>query len=61
MDDVLWIRLSNEEEEEGSLVLAVCYLPPETSKSGDGRGGDLAILGRTGSQVPLTRPDNNMW
>ena len=24
MDDVLWVRLSNEEEEEGSLVLAVC-------------------------------------
>ena len=36
MDDVLWIRLSNEEEEEGSLVLAVCYLPPETSSRGMG-------------------------
>ena len=30
VDDVLWVRLSNEEEEEGSLVLAVCYLLPET-------------------------------
>ena len=36
MDDVLWVRLSNEEEEEGSLVLAVCYLPPETSSRGMG-------------------------
>ena len=34
VDDVLWLRLSNEEEEEGSLVLAVCYLPPETSSRG---------------------------
>ena len=30
VDDVLWLRLSNEEEEKGSLVLAVCCLPPET-------------------------------
>ena len=36
VDDVLWVRLSNEEEEEGSLVLAVCYLPPETSSRGMG-------------------------
>ena len=36
VDDVLWLRLSNEEEEEGSLVLAVCYLPPETSSRGMG-------------------------
>ena len=36
VDDVLWLRLSNEEEEEGSVVLAVCYLPPETSSRGMG-------------------------
>ena len=36
VDDVLRVRLSNEKEEEGSLVLAVCYLPPETSSRGMG-------------------------
>ena len=36
VDDVMWLRLSNEEEEEGSVVLAVCYLPPETSSRGMG-------------------------
>ena len=56
MDDVLWVRQSNEEEEEGSLVLAVCYLPPETSSWGMGGEKD-----RTGSQVVLTRPDDDVW
>ena len=36
VDDALWLRLSNEEEEEGSVVLAVCYIPPETSSRGMG-------------------------
>ena len=36
VDDALWLRLSNGEGEEGSLVLAVCYLPPETSSRGMG-------------------------
>ena len=56
LEDVLWVRLSNEEEEEG------CYLPPETSSRG--KGGEKAmhaILGRTGSQVALIRPDNDVW
>ena len=56
MDDVLWVRLSNEEEEEGSLVLAVCYLQPETSSWGMGGEKD-----RTSNQVVLTRPDDDVW
>ena len=60
VDDVLWVRLSNEEEEEGSLVLAACYLIPETYVGG-WEGRRSTILGKTGSQVPLTRPDNNVW
>ena len=35
VEDVLWVRLSNEEEEEG------CYLPPETSSRG--KGGEKAM------------------
>ena len=32
MEDVLWVRLSQEEEE--CLVLAVCYIPSESSSQG---------------------------
>ena len=44
VDDVLWVRLSNEEEEERFLVLAVCYFPPETSSQG--MGGEDALQSR---------------
>ena len=30
VDGVLWLRMSKAQEEE-SLVLAVCYIPPESS------------------------------
>ena len=35
VEDVLWVRLSQEEEE--GLVLAVCYIPPESSNRGEGQ------------------------
>ena len=36
VEAVLWVRLSQEEEE--CLVLAVCYIPPESSSWGGRRG-----------------------
>ena len=33
VEDVLWVKLSQEEEEQ-VLVLAVCYIPPEASSRG---------------------------
>ena len=33
IEDMLWVKLNQGEEEEG-LVLAVCYVPPESSNRG---------------------------
>ena len=35
VEDVLWVRLSKDQEEE-PVVLAVCYIPPESSSRGVG-------------------------
>ena len=35
VEDILWVRIRQvEEEEEEALVLAVCYIPPESSSRG---------------------------
>ena len=60
VENVLWVKMSKGQEEE-SLVLAVCYIPPESSRwEGEG-GGGLAFLGRTGSQVPLAGSSDTLW
>ena len=53
VEDVLWVRWSQEEED--CLVLAVCCIPPESSSQGGGGGGrgrvNLPTAGRTGGEV----------
>ena len=55
VEDVLWVRLNQENEE--ILTLAVCYIPPEPSGSGMGAEETLQLLTeqvlRFGSQGPL--------
>ena len=55
VEDVLWVRLSQENEE--MLTLAVCYIPPESSSCGRGAEETLQLLAeqveKFGSQGPL--------
>ena len=44
VEGVLWVRMSKEQEEE-SLVLAVCYIPPESSSQEVGVEEVLQSLG----------------
>ena len=35
VEDILWVKIKQvEEEEDEALVLAVCYIPPESSSQG---------------------------
>ena len=55
VEDVLWVRLSQENEE--MLTLAVCYIPPESLSCGRGVEETLQLLAeqveKFGSQGPL--------
>ena len=57
VEDVLWVRLGWEDE---ALMLAVCYLPPESSSHGQGVEETLQVLSEQVADVP-TRPSDNMW
>ena len=55
VEDLLWVRLSQENEE--MLTLAVCYIPPESLSCGRGAEETLQLLAeqveKFGSQSPL--------
>ena len=57
--DVLWMRLSQEEEE--CLVLAVCYIPPESSMQGGRSRRNLPTSSRAGGKVWIARPGYIVW
>ena len=42
VEDVLWVRLGQENEE--CLMLAICYIPPETSRRGRGMEETFQLL-----------------
>ena len=55
-EDILWVKL-DWKEDESSLVLAVCYIPPETSSRGKGSEETLQLLaeqvGKFGALGPI--------
>ena len=56
VEGVLWVRMSKEQEEE-SLVLAVCYIPPESSSR---EVGVEEVLQSLGEQVAKFRSQGPM-
>ena len=49
-EDVLWVCLEQEDE---ALMLAVCYLPPESSSRGQGVEVTLQALSEQVAEIPI--------